>query len=387
MSDHETTRQHDHKTKGNQWSVVSSQRRQGAFTLAELVVSTGVLVLLVFLATQLINNVATVTILGNKKMDADSQARQVFDRMAVDFEQMVKRAPDTPSSVTQDVDYYLKSPQTGTPDCTTCTAQTTTDINRNDPTGNDQMAFFAATPGYYPNATPTTQSPFSLIAYRVNSDPNSSSYNKLERMAKGLIWNGVDATYTPIVFLPQTIASTLPAWSPSGVSPLCQATISGTPSATCTGTADPSYEIVGSQVFRFEYCYLLKGQVANGEPRPINDRPWIDVHTSVSGMRDVAAIVVTLAVIDPKSKGLLSDTTIPPQIRQVATKLIDWGDASCGDDCTPQKWQTTPGLLRTQWQNKLNGIINPNSPDFDPSLPPAAISGIRVYERYFYLTH
>src|SRR5205814_5625582 len=118
---------------GGVWAVThrkqncknGSQSRgyRAAFTLAELLVSMGVLVLLVFLATQLLNSAATVTILGHKQMDADSQARQVLDRMAVDFAQMVKRS---------DVDYYLKSSQAGTPDCTTCAAQT----------GNDQIAFF-----------------------------------------------------------------------------------------------------------------------------------------------------------------------------------------------------------------------------------------------------
>ena len=74
-------------------------RGAAGFTLAELLVSIGVLVLLVFLATQLINSATTVAILGNKRMDADSEARQVLDRMAIDFAQMVKRT---------DVDYYVK---------------------------------------------------------------------------------------------------------------------------------------------------------------------------------------------------------------------------------------------------------------------------------------
>ena len=38
-------------------------------------------------------------------------------------------------------------------------------------TGNDQIAFYSAVPGYYP---PTgSQSPVSLVAYRVNSDSTS----------------------------------------------------------------------------------------------------------------------------------------------------------------------------------------------------------------------
>src|SRR5436190_23505390 len=108
MSDHQTTGPQDHKTNDDaaarcgQWSVVSGQwsSRESAFTLAELLVSMGVLVLLVLLFTQLLNSSATITILGHKQMDADSQARQLLDRMTIDFAQMVKRS---------DVDYYVKS--------------------------------------------------------------------------------------------------------------------------------------------------------------------------------------------------------------------------------------------------------------------------------------
>ena len=66
--------------------------------------------------------------LGNKRMDADSQARQLLDRMAIDFEQMLKRT---------DVSYFVKTgnTQTGNPE-----------------TGNDQIAFFSAVPGYNPSA-------------------------------------------------------------------------------------------------------------------------------------------------------------------------------------------------------------------------------------------
>src|SRR5919108_2973836 len=74
-------------------------RGAAGFTLGELLVSVGVLVLLVFLATQLINSATTVAILGHKRMDADSEARQVLDRMTIDFAQMVKRT---------DMDYYVK---------------------------------------------------------------------------------------------------------------------------------------------------------------------------------------------------------------------------------------------------------------------------------------
>src|SRR5438874_797649 len=124
---------------GGMWGVThrkqncknGSQSRgyRTAFTLAELIVSMGVLVLLVFLATQLLNSAATITILGHKQMDADSQARQLLDRMAIDFAQMVKRS---------DIDYYLKSSSGTASDCGVCGAQA----------GNDQAAFYSTVPGY-----------------------------------------------------------------------------------------------------------------------------------------------------------------------------------------------------------------------------------------------
>src|SRR6266480_635547 len=135
------------------------------FTLVELLVSLGVLSLLVFFVTSLVNSAATITTLGHKQMDADSQARQFLDRMAIDFAQMVKRS---------DVDYYVKS---SAPFPLRTVVQP----------GNDRIAFYSAVPGYYPPAG--SQSPVSLVAYRVNSVSTNSAYTKTERLGKGLVWN------------------------------------------------------------------------------------------------------------------------------------------------------------------------------------------------------
>jgi hypothetical protein len=279
--------------------------RCNAFTLAELLVAVGVLVLLVLLFTQLLNSSATIATLGHKQMDADSQAREVLDRMAIDLAQMIKRS---------DVDYYLKS-------------------SSNPQSGNDQLAFYTAVPGYYPTVpapapTYTQKSPLSLVSYRINSDSTSASYNRMERMGKGLAWNGVSANWVPIVFLPQTISGN---W----------------PSAVSTNVADSSYEVIGPQVFRFEYCYLLTDGTRSIVPGP------------VSG---VAAIIVDIAVIDSKSKVLLNN----PQITSLARALVDYSGANL-----------VAGQLRTNWQNTLNGITN---------VPRPALSGVRLYERCFYLS-
>jgi type II secretory pathway component PulJ len=306
-----------------------------AFTLIELLVSVAVLIMLVVMAAQLLNSAAAITSLGQKRMDADSQARQLLDRMAIDFAQMIKRP---------DVDYYLKSSATAAPDCTTCAAQTN---------GNDQIAVFTALAGYYP--TPSSQSPISLIGYRVNSSSTSSSYNKVERLSKGFIWNGVSPSYKPILFLDSATAPT------TTISNQWPAAVSSTAvDSDCSNTG--CYEVAGSQVFRFEYYYLLK----NGS---FSDTPW-DIaggHTNVAGMRDVAAIIADIAVIDTRSKLLLTNSQIatlngasgqPPILVNYATGML-------------------PGQLGASWQSALDGVTN---------LPRPAISGVRLYERFFYLS-
>jgi hypothetical protein len=335
------------------------------FTLAELLVSVGVLILLVLLATQLLNSAATITTLGHKQMDADSQTRQLLDRMAIDFAQMVKRS---------DVDYFAKG--TAAPNSVGGTMA-----------GNDQIAFYSTVPGYYPVSG--SQSPVSLVAYRVNS-----TFNRMERLGKGLVWNAVSTTDTPVVFLPLLIAN---KW----------------PYAT-NQTPDPSsasaYETVGSQVFRFEYFYLLRGQSDPGitpSPAPfppmLSTTPWdtrinsccpvatpipsatptptptatptptppipsLCCHNSSNGMQDVAAIVVDIAVIDPKSKLLVSNT-------QLATLSGASGASPVLVDYTAGM---TPGSLLAQWRTALDTNTI--------GLPRPAISGIRLYERCFYLS-
>jgi hypothetical protein len=280
-----------------------------AFTLAEMLVAVTVLTLLILLFARFLNSASTITTLGTKRMDADSSARPLLDRMGVDFSQMVKRS---------DVSYFVKT-------------QANTQV------GNDQIAFYSAVTGYYPS--PSKQSPVSLVAYRVNSDSTSPSYNKVERMGKGLIWSGASPTYIPILFL-------APAGAPT-------TTIDNIwPAATNSSTSDSDYELVGSHVFRFEYYYLLAtGALSSG--------PWTSTNTFA--IKDVAAIVVAIAAIDPKSKVLVTNS----QIATIAGSLSDY--------TVPMG----PGQLLAEWESALDGITG---------IPRQVISNIRLYERYFYLS-
>jgi len=85
-------------------------------------------------------------------------------------------------------------------------------------------------------------------------------------------------------------------------------------------------------------------------------------------MQDVAAVVVVIAVIDPQSKVLVTNAQLarlngadgsPPV-------LVDYAAGM------------TPGQLLAQWRAALDANT--------AGLVPQAISGIRVYERYLYLS-
>jgi len=347
---------HTAATRTDAFTLPKQRERVSAFTLAELVVTIGVLVVLVLLFTQLLNSTANITKLGQKQMDADSQAQQLLDRMEIDFAQMVKRP---------DVDYYVKSNPIGAFGLRTALQP-----------GNDRIAFYSTVPAYFPRSN--YQSPLSLVAYRVNSDSASSSYNKMERMGKGLLLNGAPSpsptplvtpiptatptpvVFTPAVFIPIPLASPLPVGDLPSPTPNPLPTPAWPEASSATASWSDS-EAIGPQVFRFEYYYLLN----DGS---LSDIPWVSsTHSSVSGMQDVSAIVVDIAVIDPKSRVLLgaTETQINASLASLAGQLVDYASGR------PAGW------LRTQWQNTL---------DANTTLPRSAVSGIRLYERFIYLS-
>jgi type II secretory pathway component PulJ len=272
------------------------------FTLTELLVSIAVLVALVLLFSRLFVSASGVITSGNKRMDTDGQVRPLFERFAVDFAQMVKRS---------DVDFFGKG--TGAPNSV-----------GGPMAGNDQLAFYSAVRGYHPAAV--SPSPISLVAYRIRA-------NKLERMAKALLWNGASATDTPIVYLPLTIAAN---WV-----------------AATNASPDADYELIGPYVFRFEYYYLLKSGT-------LSVTPWDATagHTNVSGLQDVAALQICVAALDPKSRHLMSDN-------HLATLTEAMSDFSLA---------VGPGDLLAQWQGALNAAT---------AVPRLAIAAVRLYERSF----
>jgi len=240
--------------------------------------------------------------------------------------------------------------------------------------GSDQIAFYGQIPGYYPSPS-SAGSSVSLVAYRVNSDSSQPAYLRLERMGKGLLWNGVDnssnlnsqTTLLPIVFLPQTIAGMGRPW------------YAAVNNDNTTKSRDTDYEIAGSQVFRFEYWYLLK----NGS---VTDVPWDkdarSAQTSISspssiGLVDVQAIGVAIAVIDPASRSLVSTSSL----FDLASDLDDFATAPGRGIGGTKK----SGDVEAQWNIVIQNTIGSGQTSSGPTskVPPAAASAIRVYSRYF----
>ena len=302
-----------------------TRKAASGFTLVEILVSISVLGLMMIGVAQMLNSAMSATLGGYKHMDADTQARMVLDRMAFDIAKITKRS---------DVDYYFKKN-----------------------TGNDQMAFYSESGGYYPSGLTSTvpESDVSLVGYRING-----SY-QMERLSKALVWNGVTTAtsgaagmsstdgHSPMVFLPQTIATTWPLVEGNG--------------------ADTNYQVIGEQVFRLEYCFLVQNNMTSATAAGaattgtvISDNPWYTTDTSINGLQDVVAVIVSIAVLDPQSQAILSSTAL----QTAASQLPDDGG-------------TIATLPSTLWKAKLlsTGL----------GLPKAAASQVRFYQRYCYLNH
>jgi len=281
---------------------IKMRTRETAFTLTELLVSIAILAAVVLLISRLFVFASAITTAGSKRIEVDGQIRPLFERLAVDFGQMVKRS---------DVDFFGKG----------SSAPNSVGGLMN---GNDQLAFFSVVPGY----STAGAGPISLVAYRISS-------NKLERMAKALPWNGASMTDSPVVFLPLTI--------------------SGNWLAATDTSADGDYESIAPYIFRFEYCYILK----TGNLSVV---PWdTATHTGVSGLRDVAAISIYLAAIDPKSRVLINETAL----------------TALGNSMNDVSPSVNPGNLLNQWQTVLDSATN---------IPRTPRLAIRLYERSFALT-
>jgi hypothetical protein len=256
-------------------------RRKGdrsGFSLIELLTAAVVFVVLGVLIAQLLASATQLTGMSNKKQVADAQARMIFSRMALDFGKMLKRP---------DVEYHLHKPA-----------------------GNDRLAFLSEVSGYYPAAAdPGT---VSVVSYRMGG--SAGEFKGLERLGKGLAWMADASGQPPVIFHRE-----LGAFCPEALS----------------SAESSEYEDIGPGVIRLEYFYILK----NGQ---LSEVPWDASagHTEVAGFRDVSALCVVMAVIDPGVMSRMTDA----EVLDLAAKLPDFSTSA-----TP-----APGDLEKAWQEVVD---------------------------------
>ena len=147
---------------------------------------------------------------------------------------------------------------------------------------------------------------------------------------------------------------------------------------------DADYEVIGPNVFRFEYWYLLKSGI-------LTDVPWDQdttlnpLHTSLNGWTDVQAIAVAIAVIDPASRALIPSSTL----LDIASDLDDFKSAP-GHGFGGQK---KVGDIEYRWNTVLlgdpadlantPGILNRGTTTAGSIVPREVVKSIRVYVRYY----
>lgn len=318
--------------------------RRAAFTLIELLVSMAILVLLITVVVQIVDGAQKTTGASKSRLECDAEARTVFDRMAMDFGRMVNR---------KDVDFIV-----------------------NKDAGNDSIYFFSEAPAITPTGVSTTnpQQPVSLVGYRVNSN------YQVERLGKGLFWDAappdgpVYLTYGPPAAPPPSPTVT-PTPSPIPGSTLKTSQFNGVITSAGGANSSSSYHVIGNNVFRLEFSFLLKpyyDQTGTLQPSAYSTIPYNTMHSTNAwtttsnngvGLSDVQAITVTIALMDSKSNQMI--TKGGADFSEFSTLVSDFPDA-VNNEAPAKAWDAAIPTV---------AAIDPKS----------ATSQIRVYQRTFIL--
>ena len=284
------------------------------FTLLEMLVAVSVLLLLIALVGQLFNGATTSILSGQKRIDSDGAARTALGIMAGDFAGMVQRPGN-------DLEYLFTKAQ-----------------------GNDAFFFYSEAPGYISSANSAQKSGASLVGCRVNQ-------GCLERLGQALTWSGSGG----MLFLTGTV-------DPQNlISP---------------PTASTNYHVVSEEVFRLEFCFMTR---TGGYFEPSSAwKSWKDDDgDGVPNIRDVSAVVVAVACLDPASRKLV------PDMDRLADALVDSNLKTKVEDALTASTAQDPAaeLPAAIWQKDiLSGAVARRS-----GAPQAAVAAVRVYQRIFYL--
>jgi hypothetical protein len=205
----------------------------------------------------------------------------------------------------------------------------------------------------------------------------------MERLGKGLTRDGqpsASGATNGMTFLPGSSGpcdlSGAPGYLSSYVGSDGNPSI-GTYAGNFSDSTDDNFHPFGEGVYRLEYGYLLKPFSNPGgdfQPARLSSVPYdtLQGHTGVCGWQDVAAIVVTIAILDKESQKILpanaSTGAIDSAVMAKMQKVLTDFDSST--------------LPLESWQSEVSsGHFASDCGD----IPKAAASQVRVYQRYFHL--
>lgn len=296
---------------------------RAAFTLTELLISVAVLTMLTTFVAQLVNSTSVATTNSRKHMDADSQARLIYNRMAGDFAKMLRRT---------DVDCVFSKQS-----------------------GNDKMFFYSEAPAFYDAGASNfkPRSPVALLGYRINSK------HQLERLGKLLNWTGNTTTQPgSVVYLTYpapTVKVPKPTPLPTSLLENVWPTTLG--AAPEYSGSDDDYHVLADQACRLEFCFQMKDGTYVFDPAGGGA-------TTIHSLKDVNALVVALVLLDATSQKI----TDPGKVCEA------FADPTADDLAA-----TPPILMAERWRRQLY------QPDFAQTsgIPQTAAGQIRIYQRYF----
>lgn len=336
---------------------VTSKPAVGAFTLVEMLVSIAVVSLLMLTVVGILSSATILTGESRKQIDADNEARAVFDRMTGDFNRMVNRT---------DVDYiFAKVSGSG------ATAG-----------ANDTFFFYSEAPALASTTSTSLQGTVALIGYNI-----SSGY-QLQRLGEGLILGSAPPygmsflTYPPSTSNPQPgtagyVPSVASTFANSAWQPIVGTGTDTPPYSTGSTGSSSDFHVLGPDVFRLEFCFLLKPQFqSSGTLTPAaytNDcAACFDSASGHAplygvGLNDVQAIVVAVAILDANSRKILTTANMAT----LTAALTDSQSGNLG--------ATPPVLMSQTWKAELSPA------QFSGALQ-TAVKNVRVYQRTFYLS-
>jgi prepilin-type N-terminal cleavage/methylation domain-containing protein len=305
--------------KGSGTAPVAPGGSRKAFTLVEVLVAMSVLGLIFVIVSQIFNTSSTAISQSSKSMSALDASQTVFQQIALDISRMVLR---------DDVDYSFVKNAAGSPS--------------NLP-GNDLLSFYANTQGLSTTGSSSSvpSRALAVVDYQVVQNATTKLL-ELDYGAQQIDWNnsGTNPFVLTSAIQLLTTPNTLPVLNPGS-----------------------SLVTMAPEVIRMEICFQLASDPAPADNPPKLLTPATPVYISPSNVprpiRNVAGLLVGIVVIDPKSRQLL------PSGADIKVASL-FPDALANED------------LLSLWTPK-----NTASQLRGAGLPPAALGGVHLYQKYF----